>query len=188
MLASLAGRGLLLYNPSCSKSRAALVLLQKMQADFVVREYLKDPLSTAELKELAGKLHEKPVGWCRVDEPEWDVRFSGSDEDTYQALFEYPVLMQRPIFVRGPWAVVGRPPELVLALLGTDLPMASDQVAAWQEVYRIDTHGSQARVALAPSLKGAELLADSFEEKRHHQGYFVRPICMPGPVSLRSQA
>jgi arsenate reductase len=183
----LALRGLLLHHPRCSKSRAALDLLRTAGADFDIRDMIASPLQNTELKAIGRRLREPPLRWCRTDEPVWATRFEADDESAYDALATYPELMQRPIFLRGPFAVLARPADLVLALLGDDLPSTAT-AATYHEVYRIDTHGGQARVALVPSRESAQLLADHYEAKGHHQGYFVRPVCVPGPVSIHSQA
>jgi len=112
---------LLLHNPSCSKSRAALGLLQQSGAAFDTREYLREPLSLVELEELQARLGQ-PVRWTRRADPAWAERFGDADavpsnEACLRALVEVPTLLERPIFVHGAFAAVGRPPELVLALV-----------------------------------------------------------------------
>ena len=112
----------LLHNPACSKSRAALGLLQQSGAAFDTREYLQEPLSRAELEELQARLGQ-PTRWIRRGETAWAERFGDadaapSDADCLTALAEAPALLERPIFVHGAFATVGRPPELVLALVG----------------------------------------------------------------------
>jgi len=112
----------LLHNPACSKSRAALGLLQQSGATFDTREYLQEPLSRAELEELQARLGQ-PTRWTRRGETAWVERFGDaeaapSDVVCLTALAEAPALLERPIFVHGAFATVGRPPELVLALVG----------------------------------------------------------------------
>ena len=113
----------LLHNPACSKSRAALGLLEQSGAAFDTREYLREPLSRAELEELQARLG-MPTRWTRRGETAWVERFGDdadaapSDAACLTALAEAPALLERPIFVHGPFATVGRPPELVLALVG----------------------------------------------------------------------
>ena len=58
----------LLHNPRCSKSRATLALLEENGADFVVREYLGDPLSVQELADLRGRLDRPVAEWLRPKE------------------------------------------------------------------------------------------------------------------------
>ena len=42
----------LLHNPRCSKSRATLALLEERGTAFEIREYLEDPLTVEELRDL----------------------------------------------------------------------------------------------------------------------------------------
>ncbi len=42
---------------------------------------------------------------------------SSSDDALLDALAEHPILMERPILVRGRRARIGRPPEAILDLL-----------------------------------------------------------------------
>lgn len=110
-------RGTLLHNPRCSKSRGALAMLRAANAHFDVRDLTVKPLDLPELVDLGHRLRESPLDWCRRGEAGWEDRFSANDESAYHALSERPELIQRPIFLRGPWGVVARPPDLVLAFL-----------------------------------------------------------------------
>jgi arsenate reductase len=110
----------LLHNPRCSKSRAARELLEQRGVRFVERRYLEDPLDLAELRELAARLGARPAGWARRGEAAWKVSGLGDgagDEAILAAMAAHPILVERPILVRGHRAVVGRPPERVLDLL-----------------------------------------------------------------------
>jgi len=108
---------LLLHNPRCSKSRAARALLEERGVAFVERRYLEDPLSPAELAELAARLGRPPREWARRGEDAWTLDDSAGDAEVLAAMAQHPVLIERPILVRGARAVVGRPPERVLELL-----------------------------------------------------------------------
>ncbi len=44
-------------------------------------------------------------------------RWTRSDDEILAAMAAHPILIERPILVRGARAVVGRPPERVLDLL-----------------------------------------------------------------------
>jgi arsenate reductase len=114
------GELLLLHNPRCSKSRAARALLEERGRAFLERRYLEDPLSPAELAELASRLGRPAREWARRGEAAW--REAGLDDDAgdaeiLAAMAAHPVLIERPILVSGTLAVVGRPPERVLELL-----------------------------------------------------------------------
>lgn len=118
----------LYHNPRCSKSRAALALLEEQGVEPVVVEYLKTPLSAPELKVLLGKLKLKPSELVRKGEDVYKEIFGDSvstagptdeptDEQILAAMVKHPVLIERPILVRGARAVIGRPPENVLTLM-----------------------------------------------------------------------
>ena len=108
------------HNPRCSKSRGALQLLQDNGVAAEVVEYLKTPPTKAELRELLGKLRMKPQDIVRTGEAVFKEKYQGrdlSDDEWLDALIADPILIERPIVVRGEHAVLGRPPEKVLELI-----------------------------------------------------------------------
>lgn len=111
---------LLLHNPRCSKSRAAKALLEERGVRFRERLYLDEPLDHAELAELGDRLG-RPIGeWTRRKEAVFAELGLGPDAKAgaiLDAMVHNPILMERPILVRGRRAVVGRPPEEILGLL-----------------------------------------------------------------------
>ena len=111
---------LLLHNPKCSKSRTVLGLLEERGIDFETRLYLEDPLSLGELEDLAGRLAKRPIELTRTGQAEFadaGLTPESSDAQILEAMVAVPILMQRPILIRGARAAIGRPPEDVLALL-----------------------------------------------------------------------
>src|SRR5689334_18380114 len=101
-----------LHNPRCSKSRAALALLREAGIELPLREYLEDPLSVEELRRLVQLLGLRPIAIARRGEPQFAALGLGEttpDEEVLRALAEHPILVERPIVVRGGKAVVGRP-------------------------------------------------------------------------------
>jgi arsenate reductase len=114
------GELVLLHNPRCSKSRAARALLEERGIAFTERRYLEDPLSPAELAELGARLGRPPREWARRAEAAWreaGLDDAAGDAEVLAAMAAHPVLIERPILIGGPRAVVGRPPERVLELL-----------------------------------------------------------------------
>lgn len=109
----------LLHNPRCSKSRAAKEILEKHEVDFDTRNYLENPLSIDELRDLAKRLGSEPSAWTRKGEDVF-TKFSLKEESDAEAWFlaiaKAPILMERPILVSPQRAVVGRPPENIIGL------------------------------------------------------------------------
>jgi arsenate reductase len=109
-----------LHNPRCSKSRAALELVREAGVELPVREYLKEPLTIDELRHVVNVLGVRPIDIVRHGEPQYSIlglTDETPDEDVLRAMAEHPILIERPIVVRGKRAVVGRPPETVRELL-----------------------------------------------------------------------
>lgn len=111
----------LIHNPRCSKSREALALLQQQGQAVEVVEYLKVPLSAAQLDALLTKLGLEPQAAIRFkDELARTLGLSADDvrsrAEWVALLAEHPALLERPIAERGDRAVIGRPPERVLEL------------------------------------------------------------------------
>lgn len=109
-----------LHNPRCSKSRAALDLVRESGVELPVREYLRDPLSIEELRRIVRLLGVRPIEIVRRGEPQYAALGLGDatpDDEVLRAMAEYPILIERPIVVRGGRAVVGRPVETVRDLL-----------------------------------------------------------------------
>ena len=111
---------LLLHNPRCGKSRDALRLLQDAGVDVEIVEYLKTPPSEAQLKAILNRLGMKAEQLLRKGEAIFKEKYAGrtlGDAEWIAAMVEHPILIERPIFLVGNRAVIGRPPERVLDLV-----------------------------------------------------------------------
>lgn len=111
----------LYHNPNCSKSRQTLALLQAREVTINLVEYLKQPPTAAELRQLLNALGLNARQLMRTKEP---VYLELNLEDTalteaalIDAMVENPILIERPIALTTQSAVIGRPPENVLTLL-----------------------------------------------------------------------
>ncbi len=112
----------ILHNPRCSKSRETLKLLQDNGHEPEVVEYLKQPLSEAELRTLFSQLGLDDVkSMMRVKEAEYKEAGlqdpNTTDDERFAAMVKYPKLIERPVVVKGNQAKIGRPPESVLDIL-----------------------------------------------------------------------
>ncbi|WP_425068414.1 arsenate reductase (glutaredoxin) [Reyranella sp.] len=109
------------HNPRCSKSRQTLDLLRSNGVEPAIREYLKEPPGKAEVEKLVALVGGDPRELIRDGEAEFKaLKLRKADLTKAQivdAIAAHPVLLQRPIVVKGARAAIGRPPESVLPLL-----------------------------------------------------------------------
>ncbi len=109
------------HNPSCSKSRATLALLEERGIQPRVILYLEDTPDAADLERVVAQLGIEPRALLRVKEAPYSEL--GLDDpgksaaEIIQAMCEQPILIERPIVVSEERAVIGRPPENVLEIL-----------------------------------------------------------------------
>jgi len=107
------------HNARCSKSRQTKAILEELAAGAEVREYLKEPPTRAELDALLGALGlDDPRAMMRTGEDAYaQLGLADADRDELlDAIVANPILLERPIVVRGDRAVIGRPPEQVRSL------------------------------------------------------------------------
>ena len=111
----------LYHNPRCSKSRGALELLRERGIEPQVIHYLDTPPTAGELRTLLGMLGTDARALLRTGEDEYAQLGLADptldDNALLAAMTAYPRLIERPVFVHGGRAVIGRPPERVLELL-----------------------------------------------------------------------
>jgi arsenate reductase len=107
------------HNPRCGKSRAALALLRERGIEPRVVEYLRTPPSAAELGTVLRKLGLRPEQLVRKGEEGYRALAGKTltEAQWIDAMLRDPILIERPIVIRGERAVVGRPPEKALELL-----------------------------------------------------------------------
>jgi arsenate reductase (glutaredoxin) len=108
------------FNPDCSKCNEALDLLKQNHCELNIRNYLTDPPSVEELRELISKLKCKPIDIVRKKEALYEEKYANkelSDEEWLRILSQHPILIERPIVINGNKAIIGRPPQLVLDLI-----------------------------------------------------------------------
>ena len=107
------------HNPRCKKSRAGLQFVIDKKLSHKVREYLKDPLSEAELTSLVMKLHVKPFELIRTQEEYYRKELKTlnfNDEEWVKVMIENPKLIRRPIIEGKYKAVIGDPVENIDSL------------------------------------------------------------------------
>lgn len=108
------------HNTRCSKSRQTLDLIQQAGQEVEVVDYLKTPPTADEISLLLQKLNMKPEQLIRKGEAVYKEKYKDkqlTDQELIDAMVTHPVLIERPIVVKGDKAVLGRPPENVQELL-----------------------------------------------------------------------
>ena len=110
------------HNPRCSKSRQTLALLEERGHTPEVVRYLDDPPSADELDALLTKLGREPLQVIRTKEAVFkELGLSAQDDrprgEWLALMAAHPILIERPILMRGERAVIGRPPERVDEIL-----------------------------------------------------------------------
>ncbi len=97
-------------------------MLRAQGVEFDTVEYLKTPLNRTALERIVAMLDTPPAELVRKDRRFEALQLRPADyvsaEDVVALLLKYPELMQRPVVVKGDKAVIARPPERMLPLLG----------------------------------------------------------------------
>ena len=109
------------HNPRCSKSRQTLSLIEVGNKKVEIIEYLKTPVSVKEIEIILEKLGIKAIDLVRKKEQIWIEDYKGrdlTDKKIIEAMVENPKIMERPIVIDGNKAIIGRPPENVLTIMG----------------------------------------------------------------------
>ena len=111
----------LYHNPRCSKSRAALELLQARGLEPTVVRYLDTPPDADALKAVLAKLGLHARALLRTGEDEYKALNLADatlgEDQLIDAMVQHPKLIERPILIAGDKAAIGRPPEKVLEIL-----------------------------------------------------------------------
>jgi len=108
------------HNSRCSKSREAKSILDNINGNVKVFEYLKEDLTTQKLKKIKSLLQISDIrDMLRKKETEYeelDINNKTEDE-ILELLIKYPKLIERPIIIKGDKAVIARPMENLTNLL-----------------------------------------------------------------------
>lgn len=108
------------FNPNCSKCRGARDLLDERGAQAEYFRYLEQAPSREDIEQVMKRLGiDDPRQMMRTGEPvykELNLADASGDE-LIEAMVTHPILIERPIVIRGDRAVIARPPEKLLDLL-----------------------------------------------------------------------
>jgi arsenate reductase len=104
------------HNPRCGKSRNCLALVTEKESEVTIIKYLETPPTAQEIRAVLQKLNFQPIQLVRVKERIWVENYKNkslSDAAIIQAMVEHPILIERPILVKGDKAIIGRIPDEV---------------------------------------------------------------------------
>jgi arsenate reductase (glutaredoxin) len=108
------------HNPRCSKSRAAMELLENKNIDANVVKYLEQTPTKEQLKDVLSKLKISAKELLRTGEDvykELNLKDINDEETLIEIMIKNPILIERPIIIKGENAVIARPIENLEDLL-----------------------------------------------------------------------
>lgn len=106
------------HNPRCSKSRAALAILEETPGvEVEVVEYLKTPPTAKVLAALYARAGITPREGLRTNEPGAKALAGADDKAILAAMAADPILIERPLVETPKGVRVCRPPEKVHEIL-----------------------------------------------------------------------
>ena len=94
-------------------------MLEEKGIEYRYRDYVKNPLTETEIRDVLRRLDLRPKDVLRTKDPAFkELGLTGQEPDDrlIREMADHPTLLQRPIGVKGKKAVVGRPPERLLEL------------------------------------------------------------------------
>lgn len=99
------------HNPRCGKSRNCLALINESEKKYEVINYLDNVPTFDELTILIKKLNFEPLSLVRQKEKIWIENFKNkpmTNDEIIQAMVTHPILIERPIVIKGNKAIIGR--------------------------------------------------------------------------------
>ena len=67
------------HNPRCRKSREGIKYLESKKINFEVIDYIKNNLSSEQIRNILKKLQLKPIELVRKNEAIWKEKYKGKD-------------------------------------------------------------------------------------------------------------
>lgn len=107
--------------PTCTTCRKLNKLFEENGIDWKKVNYFIEPFTEQKLAELLKKTVLKPFDVLRRNEPDYKlagIDANSADKAVIAAMVKYPNIIQRPIVEVGDKAVLARPIEKALELLG----------------------------------------------------------------------
>ena len=110
------------HNNRCRKSREALQYLENKEIDIQIIEYMKNPLTAKEWKDLFLQIGKSPREMIRTQETLWKNDYKRQEIDDAKLLdifSKHPKLIKRPIVLKGQNGVLVQPLEALKAFMSS---------------------------------------------------------------------
>ncbi|HTL80081.1 MAG TPA: arsenate reductase (glutaredoxin) [Bacteroidia bacterium] len=108
------------HKSTCNKSCEVMNVLKSEHIMPDVFEYLETPPTENQLRDVLKKLGIPAEELIRKKEKIYHEKFEGkkmNEEKWIKAMLKYPILIERPIVIKGNKAVIGRPTEKIFELI-----------------------------------------------------------------------
>ena len=108
------------HKTTCSKSCEVMSLLKEHKIKPDIFLYSENAPTEDEIKNVLKKLGIKAEELIRKKEKIYKEKFEGkkmTEEKWIKAMVKFPILIERPIVIKGNKAVIGRPTEKILEII-----------------------------------------------------------------------
>ncbi|MFA6740405.1 MAG: arsenate reductase (glutaredoxin) [Arcobacteraceae bacterium] len=108
------------HNPQCSKSRNAMEVIEAKGINANIVKYLENTPTKEQIKAVLKKLNMKASQILRTSEDiykELNLKQIDDEDKLIEIMLEHPILIERPIIIKGDIAVIARPIENLEELL-----------------------------------------------------------------------
>ena len=114
-------KNIIYHNPNWSKSRKSVEILKDKEIEFEIIQYIKNPPTIKQIKNICLKLGASPKDIIRKSEKDFKENnlseIINNQDILLQKMVDFPKIIERPIIIIGDKAVIGRPPENILDIL-----------------------------------------------------------------------
>jgi len=110
------------HNPKCSKSRAAIEILEAHECETHIVKYLETTPTKDEITTALTMLGMNPQELMRTGEDiykELNLKEEYDYDVLVDAMVENPKLIERPVIFKGNQAIIGRPTEKIAKFLNS---------------------------------------------------------------------
>jgi len=110
------------HNQNCSKSREAMSILEMKGCDKEIINYLDSKPTMKDINSILDLLSMNPRELMRTKESiykELNLESQDDNNELIEAMVRNPILIERPIIVKGSKAIIGRPTSKIAEFLNS---------------------------------------------------------------------